>query len=252
MTGAHPSTQTAVVLVAHGDRGAAQSNDALLTHREALAATGHFACVEAGVLKGEPTLERALDRAAASGALQLVVYPFFMADGFFVRVRLADRLQAAHLAIPHAVLPPLGVDPELPTLLLQHALSAASAARLLPASTDLLIVGHGSQLGPASADATRSAAHAVANLSVFRTVATAFLEEPPSVEDALRAASEPVLVSGFFSGDGLHAGEDVPAAIARSCKHAVYAGSIGSDPAVTNLILARLLSHTGTSPCVAT
>lgn len=230
----------AVVLAAHGDRGGGLTNAALLSHREALERAACFRLVTAGVLKGEPGLEGALAATQASAAARIAIYPFFMADGFFVRTRLADRVSAAGLTARWEIFPPLGVDPELPSLILDHAEAAAASAGFAPATSTLLIVGHGSKLGPASADATRHAASVVADARVFAAVATAFLEESPSVEDALRAAQAPVVVSGFFSGDGMHAADDVPHAIAKSKVQAIYAGSIGGDASVSGLILKRL------------
>ncbi len=232
---------TAVVLAAHGDRGGGFSNAALLAHREALMRADCFAAVTAGVLKGDPTLELALAAANSFSASRIVIYPFFMADGFFVRTRLKDRVVAAEVAKPWESFPPLGIDPGLPEIVLQHAERAAKAADFAPAATTLLLVGHGSKFGPASADATRAAAAAVKDASVFADVATAFLEEAPSVEDALHRIGSPVVVSGFFSGDGMHAGDDVPDAIARSGRAAIYAGPIGNESAVSALILRRLI-----------
>jgi sirohydrochlorin ferrochelatase len=224
--------RTAVVLAAHGDRGAGHTNAALLRHRAALQASGRFALVAAGVLKGDPSLELALAEAAASGASRVVVYPFFMADGYFVKTRLAERVAAAPPGLPWEIFPPLGLDPDLPGIVLRCAERAAGAAGFAPAATTLLLVGHGSKLGPASADATRSVAAALSRTGVFSSIATAFLEEPPSVEEALRSQRGPVVVSGFFSGDGMHAGDDVPAAMAKCAVHATYTGPIGNDSAI--------------------
>jgi len=231
---------TAVVLAAHGDRGGGFTNAALFAHRHALDASARFLSVSAGVLKGDPALENALADAQASGAGRIAVYPFFMADGFFVRTRLAERVSAANLKVRWEILPPLGIDPGLPSIILDRALAVAACAGFAPAATTLIIAGHGSKLGPASADATRAAAEAIADAAVFAAVTTAFLEEPPSIEEALRAARSPVVVSGFFSGEGMHAADDVPNALANSKVRAIYAGPIGPDPAVSALILRRL------------
>lgn len=234
------SREMAVVLAAHGDRGAGFSNAALLSHRQALDDANCFACVTAGVLKGDPSLEDALAAAEASAASRIAVYPFFMADGFFVRTRLAERLATANLTKRWEIFPPLGVDPGLPALMLDHAEAAARRAGFAPAASVLLVAGHGSKLGPASADATRAAAAVIKDANVFADVATAFLEEPPSIEVALRTAPAPVVVSGFFSGEGMHAGDDVPDAIAKSGISAIYAGPIGRETSVSELILRRL------------
>jgi sirohydrochlorin ferrochelatase len=110
----------------------------------------------------------------------------------------------------------------------------------------LLIVGHGSKIGPASAEATRVVANAIEQTGGFGRVETAFLEEPEFLEDALRRDSaSPTIVSGFFSGDGLHAAEDVPEAIAETGAVAIYAGSIGKSAQVTGMIrtaISRALS----------
>jgi sirohydrochlorin ferrochelatase len=60
-------------------------------------------------------------------------------------------------------------------------------------------------------------------------------------------------VSGFFSGDGLHAAEDVPEAIAEAGANAadgagaeaVYAGSIGTSPALVDLIRSSIAAELG-------
>jgi sirohydrochlorin ferrochelatase len=243
--------RVAVVLAAHGDRGDAiargEANATLLAHRAALAAAGRFRSVSAGVLKGAPSLEAALEEARATGGDRVAVYPLFMADGYFVRQVLPARVAAVDLDCECRILPPLGVEVALPALLRAEALAAAKAAGFDAAAARLLIVGHGSELGPASAEATRRAAAAVAGLGGFGSVATAFLEEPPFLDAALAGAHPPTVIAGFFSGDGLHAGEDLPAAIRDSGARAVYAGPIGGSPAIPGLIAQSLvLSLAGT------
>lgn len=233
----------AVILVGHGDRGAGLTNRNLLAHAEALRRSGRLKFVAAGVLKGEPILEQAIESAGISGATQIGVYPFFMADGYFAGKILPERIAAAEPKLPWTILPPLGLDPRLPKLILDQSLNAAERARLTPGETRLLLVGHGSKLGPASANATRKAADAIRKIGGFNTVETAFLEEPPFLAGALAAgAQQPTVVSGFFSGDGMHAGEDVPRAIADANANAVYAGPIGALPGIADLILDAVIS----------
>lgn len=231
----------AVIIAGHGDRGSADRNRALLGHAGALLRSGAFRHVGAGVLKGEPSLESALQDAHRSDAGAIVVYPFFMADGYFVRNVLADRIAAAESAARCRCTAPLGLDPDLPGVMLAEASSRAAASGFEAAACRLLVVGHGSRLGPASADATRRAAQRIATMRPgFATVETAFLEEAPFLDEALAATATPTVVSGFFSGDGLHAGEDVPEAIRQSGARAVYSGAVGSSAGVTRLILAAV------------
>ncbi len=226
----------AVVLAAHGDRGGPSPNSTLMAHRDALSKLGLFRTVTAGVLKGEIEFETALDEAGKSGAPSIAVYPMFMADGYFTNKVLPERIANTNYGRQCRVLPPLGLDARLPGLMLCEALSAAARAKIDGWDARLLVVGHGSQLGPASANATRAAAAQMAARGLFADVTSAFLEEATFLEDALRADTRPTIVSGFFSGDGLHAAEDVPEAIRSTGANAHYAGPIGRSPELPRLI----------------
>ncbi len=235
----------AAVLVAHGDRGGASPNAALEAQAAAVRKlTGLH--VGTGVLKGEPSLEEAVKAAAQSGAARIAVYPLFMADGYFVQ-KVRERVNAVGIVPEPVLLAPLGLDPGLPDILVQESLAAAAAHAIDPASARLLVVGHGSKLGPASATATRKAAARAALARRFASVTTAFLEEEPFLDDALRVSTAPTIVAGFFFGDGMHAGEDVPEAIAETEANAIYTGAIGNAPAVAPLIAAALMLHLHTN-----
>jgi sirohydrochlorin ferrochelatase len=78
-----------------------------------------------------------------------VIYPFFMAEGYFTRIALPKRLKALgrnhafqHKAFGHA--------PELPSLMVKTALRAAETAGYAPKDTQLLLAAHGSQVTRAS------------------------------------------------------------------------------------------------------
>ena len=228
----------AVVLASHGDRGGSESNAALRSQADAVRALTGLR-VWTGVLKGEPALEDALAEAAASGAPRIAVYPLFMADGYFVQ-KVRDRIAAAGFADRAQLLTPLGLDPGLPDLIVASATETAERGGFAPETSRLLIVGHGSKLGPASASATRKVAARAALARRFASVATAFLEEEPFVDDALCASNAPTVVAGFFFGDGMHGGDDVPDAIAETGARALYTGAIGNSPAVAHLIAAAL------------
>lgn len=226
----------AVVIAAHGDRAGKAPNRTVLAHSSALAASGAFRHAGAGVLNGEPALETALALAAASGAAGIAVFPFFMSGGYFTGTVLPARIASAGMTAKCRLLAPLGLDPRLPGLMSDRALEAARSAGFRPGDTALLVAGHGSKLGPASARATLRIAEAVRQRATFARVSIALLEEPPFLGGALAAAIGPLVVTGFFSGDGLHAGEDVPEAIRASGRDAVYAGPVGGLPGVAGLI----------------
>jgi sirohydrochlorin ferrochelatase len=230
----------AAVLVSHGDRGGVDPNATLKAQAEAVHALTGLGSVTIGVLKGTPSLEEALEVADASGAAEILLCPLFMAEGYFAGRVLPHRLSEANVDTPIRTLPPIGLDAAMPDLVLADAIAAAEGAGLTPTLSNLLIVGHGSKFGSASADATRKVADEVAAARRFASVATAFLEEAPLVEEALTGISTPTVVAGFFFGDGMHAAEDVPEAIARTGAPAVYSGAVGSSPHVPGLIAAAI------------
>jgi sirohydrochlorin ferrochelatase len=232
--------EIAAVLASHGDRAGSDPNRILLFHADAVRNLTGLSIVAAGVLKGEPALEEALEFARRSGANEIVVYPLFMAGGYFTGKVLPERIRVAGLEPQCRILQPLGLDPGLADVLRHDALEAARLAGFEPEASRLLIVGHGSKYGPASAEATRDVAGKLAAAGGFRVVETAFLEEAPLLSDALRSDRSPAVVSGFFFGDGMHAGEDVPAAIRETNANAVYAGPLGRSVGVSRLIAAAL------------
>jgi sirohydrochlorin ferrochelatase len=236
-------------LAAHGDRGGERPNETLLSHSRALAASGHYRHVAAGTLRSqELSLEDALLAADASGAARIAIYPMFMADGYFTGKVLPERIAAAGLSGRCRLLAPLGLDPQLPGLMMTHAVMTASAAGLSPPQTRLLIVGHGSKLGRASLRSTERVACKLRQMQQFAWVEAAYLEETPFLDTQLTSSILTTLVLGFFSGDGMHAAEDVPGAIVGTGADAHYAGSVGRQPEISQIIHAAVRCAMGASP----
>lgn len=229
---------TALVLAAHGERQVPDPNRALADHAAALATRDDFHFVGYGVLNGEPPFEAALEEAVKSGATNLFVYPFFMSDGYFVSTVLPEFIAAAETGIAPTILTPLGLDDDLVQIITGNALLAAKDAGFAPDKTRLLVAGHGSKTEQASAEATYRVADALAATDQFMGVSCAFIEEPPFIGDQLAREKSPVIVSGFFAGNGMHSSYDVPAAIEASGAMAVYAGPIGAEPVIQDLIIA--------------
>lgn len=199
--------------------------------------------VRCGVLDGEPAIEAALREVAASGARELLVYPFFMSDGYFVSKVLSARIAGLGGKVPPCLLTPLGLDPGLPAVMMKRALACARGAGFAPAETRLLVVGQGSRSDRASAQATIRMAEELEGMGAFLRASSAFLEEPPFIVSRLASEKTPVVVSGFFAGNGTHSACDVPAAIEESGVRAVYAGPVGTHPDVRDLVVAACERH---------
>jgi sirohydrochlorin cobaltochelatase len=231
---------TAIVIAAHGDRGSAERNAVLRCHAEALRLGGRFAYAGHGVLNGEPQIESVLKEAESAGAQRVLIYPFFMSGGYFAGKVLPQRILKASLAVPVTLLEPLGLNPALPPLLLRRSLDRAREAALAPENTRLIVAAHGSKFGRASAEAAEQVAEVVRRESPFYETVTAFIEEPPFIADALRSATQPVVVAGLFSGEGLHGHDDLDAAIQRAGAPCVYTRPIGGDPSIPGIIEAAI------------
>ena len=231
----------AIVLASHGDRGGDFRNRGLAAHVKALSEGGQFRLVTGGVLNGEPSLEQAFSQAEQSGAEWILVYPMFMSAGYFAAEELPRRVKAANLSVLTSILQPFGVDHRTPLLLLEGALRAAKASNVNPSEARLLVVGHGSKHGPANADATRAAAKAIEERSPFARIDTAFIEEEPFVTDTLSQFEGSTVVAGFFSGDGMHSGKDIPDAIRESGVAATYTGPVGLHPRVPELVVSSAM-----------
>ncbi|WP_112875333.1 CbiX/SirB N-terminal domain-containing protein [Paracoccus endophyticus] len=166
------------------------------------------------------------------------IYPLFMADGWFVRSEMPRRLSAAGVE-GYAVLPPLGLDPDLPALGLTLALDTAAAAGIAPAHATLVVVGHGSQRARASAASTRAFADVLAAADRFAAVTTAFIEEPPFLSELRPPA--PALCLPFFATEAGHTTEDIPAGWREAGAPGPLTAPLGRVPAVAALVARAIL-----------
>lgn len=176
---------------------------------------------------------------ALAGALQgltaPLVYPFFMAEGWFTRTALPRAL--ASEGVTARQLAPFGLDADLPDLVRDAAIQAALFARIDPRSATLLLAAHGSKVSPASRLGADAMARQLA--PVFAQVRLGLIEEPPFLADAARITG-PALCLPLFALRAGHVETDIPEALAR----AVFSGPvllpIGEHPRVAQLIAAAL------------
>lgn len=217
---------TGLLLVGHGSARHADAGAVARAHADAL--REHFDQVVVGLLNGRPGIAEALDTLRPG---RVDVVPFFMEDGYFTRVAVPKALeQAPRRGLDLISHPPLGVHPGF----------AEVIRRRIPADLPVLLVGHGSSRSPGRRLAAHDHAEALRGTGRFPLVATAFLEEPPFVAEALAAIGDrPVVVLGLFAQFGTHARDDLPALInTQGRRHKpISLGIIGDDPGLRPLIL---------------
>ena len=232
----------ALVLCAHGIRGGVGG---AAEHAARIAERRLFAEVRACALKGQPGLREVV---AAVRAPEIVFAPLLMAEGYTLQAMLRKLEGATGPLTGLTVCRPIGVHPRLADMIASKARALCATRGWHPVDTALLIVGHGTERHPDSGATARRHAAQIAARGIFAEVANGFLDERPHVPEALRAIRAPQCVAvGLFVDAGEHGDEDIPALLAPAGDRAAYAGPIGPDPLVTQLILDQAYAALGAS-----
>ena len=226
---------TALLIAAHGERRPGASNESVMRIARALRARKIVSEVAVGFINGVPTIGDALGRLTAR---KVIVYPLFASNGYFTRDRLVQLIDEASGATREIeMLPPLGLDSGLPELVIDHIDRAALESGLVTKSLTAVLLAHGSRRDPASREATQGIANEIARCEVCRDVAVAFLEERPSLEEAVQLIEGPAIVVGMFSGDGVHGARDAPQLVTKLERgDVIYSGVIGNAPGIEDVV----------------
>lgn len=216
---------TEAILVAHGSPADPVPQEAALMAlavRVAMWLPGWR--VRGATLAMPGALETAVSRMSAP-----LIYPFFMAEGWFTKTNLPRRLAAAgagHLR----QLPPFGCDPQLPDLM-------ADAARR-GGKGGLLIAAHGSKVSKTSSDTTYQMVRALETRG-FAPVRAGFVEEAPFLADVARDMDSGTCLP-FFALRAGHVEQDVPQALQETGFKGPLLPPIGEDAGVARLIAQAL------------
>ncbi|WP_127114345.1 sirohydrochlorin chelatase [Shimia sediminis] len=170
-----------------------------------------------------------------------LVYPLFMANGWFVRTELRRRIDN----FPCRVLAPLGMDPDLPALAIDMIDGALAAQGLAQEETAILLAAHGSAHGQAAADSARAFANRLRDIRPTLQVSPGFVEQAPFLPDMVSEIAAPCLCLPFFAMDGDHMKQDVR----QDLVHAGFSGGIlpalGQAKGIPKLIATALIKkHT--------
>jgi sirohydrochlorin cobaltochelatase len=234
----------AVMLVGHGSlRSGAGAAMIRLAERAQTARVAPI--VSAGFLNySRPTFDETLARCIESGASEVIIQPYFLVPGKFVREDLARLAEAGRLAHPELsiqVAQPFGDHPALARLLLKRALEADYLAanphiiHHLPRPledragwrplhqlqrTGLLIMAHGSPHAASNAP-IYGIAKRVRATGRYAAVTVCFMElNQPSIPDAIddmagRSIGH-IIATPYFLQLGNHVEDDLPAIIAAA------------------------------------
>jgi len=213
-----------VLIVAHGQPGNPGPQQQAV---EALAAEVALHLPEARVHGATLAMPGALDRAAGAR----LVYPMFMAEGWFTRSELPRRLKLAG-AEATTILPPFGSDPGLPELC-SLLLSRAAEAQGWPLDeTHVLLAAHGSGRSRAPSEAARKMARDLHPL----TATCGFVEEAPFLADAARDLPLRSICLPLFATRAEHVTDDLPRALSRAGFRGILLPPVGLAAEVPTMI----------------
>ncbi|MFD1510797.1 sirohydrochlorin chelatase [Lacimonas salitolerans] len=222
--------QPSAVIVAHGfpsDPGPQE------TVMQALAArVGDH--LPGWVLRGATLAAPGALDAALEGLDQPLVYPFFMAEGWFTGTELPRRLDGRGRAVA-----PFGVEPDLPYLCARIVADILAQRGWQAGDTALLLAAHGSQRSRTSADSAFAMAQQLRTRLGLRQITCGFVEEAPYLADAAKGLGQAICLP-FFALRAGHVIEDIPQAL----QEAQFAGALlpplGEDAGVPELIARSL------------
>lgn len=191
------------VIVAHGQPSAPQPAEAALANLAArINRLTDRVTVGSATLAAPNALESMLD-GLPSGS---VIYPLFMAKGWFVTTALPKRIGTRTVR----QMDPLGTDPHLPALVAEALRPQIAHLGWQPESTDLLIAAHGSGRSRNPSQTTTSFARQLGDLLPLQSIRCGFVEEPPSISDAALETGTRSICLPFFACRGGHVLDDLP------------------------------------------
>lgn len=166
--------------------------------------------VGSATLAAPGSLEAALD-----GLANPLIFPFFIAYGWFTRVELPRRLTLAHKPDLHR-LPAFGTLPEARDLALAQVRTALAERGLAPAETSLLIAAHGSGRSPHPAAVALEYRKLIEESLPLKAVRVGFIEQHPEIDLVAEDMPAQSLCLPLFVAHWGHVESDVPAALERA------------------------------------
>lgn len=176
---------------------------------------------------------------AESGAVEAVaatgpglVFPLFMAGGWFTRVQIPSRLAQTGVR-GWQVLEPFGCDPTV------HQLARTLAHEA--GGSDVIVAAHGSFKSPVPAAIARTVAGLIAQDRPDHRVETGFIDQAPQLSGITGMGPDAICLP-FFAMAGGHVTDDIPAALAGAGFRGRILPPVGVDHRVPGLIAAAVLA----------
>ena len=216
-------TDRFALIVAHGQpsdpRPAGAALEALAERVQALLPGWS---VRAATLAEDGAMARAV-----AGLPGGVVFPMFMAGGWFTKVQIPKRLAEAG-AEGWTVLEPFGCDPSVHDLCVTLVREAGA--------TQVTLAAHGSFKSSVPSDIARHVAGRIA-VETGAEVAAGFIDQEPQLSSLTGRAG---VCLPFFAAEGGHVSDDIPAALAEAGFAGRILPPVGLDARVPGIIAAAI------------
>ncbi|SMO50132.1 CbiX/SirB N-terminal domain-containing protein [Ruegeria faecimaris] len=200
---------THALIVTHGQPSDPEPAEAVLA---AYAADVNALCAGVSVHSATLAAPGALDSALDKIPGDAVIYPLFMAKGWFVTDVLPKRIGDRR----NPILDPLGADPKLPQLVAQTLEGTLQDKDWRSQETDLVIAAHGSGRSRNPSAVATAFGDALLQLIPLGSLRLGFVEEAPSISVAAAGTGAQTLCLPFFACTGGHVLEDVPQELSKA------------------------------------
>jgi sirohydrochlorin ferrochelatase len=156
-----------------------------------------------------------------------LVFPMFMAGGWFTRVQIPAKLAEAG-AQGWTVLEPFGCDPAVHDLCVDIVREVAE--------TEVILAAHGSFKSSVPSDIARHVAGRI-EVETGALVKAGFIDQEPQLSSLTRFGG---ICLPFFAAEGGHVSDDIPAALAEAGFRGRILPPVGLDARVPGIIAAAL------------
>ena len=264
-------SDAALVVLGHGSTKSNDSAESVYQHAAELRRRGLFARVHEAFWKQEPQVKSVL---AGLSAPRVFIAPLFISEGYFggevIPRELGfapgnSKLKTRNSEVLYTR--PVGTHDRMTDVLLARARDVVAQFPFprapAEADTTLFIAGHGTARNGNSRKAIDRQVHRIRALNQYAAVHGVFLEEPPRIDACPQLApTKYIVLVPFFTSDGMHTREDIPALLGepkrtiqerlakgqaawhnpteRNGKLIWCASAVGTDPRVAEIILERV------------
>ncbi|MDQ3247801.1 MAG: sirohydrochlorin chelatase [Chloroflexota bacterium] len=238
---------TAVILIGHGSLRSA-SGSAMIRIATRLREQGLAPLVEAAFLNyNRPTLAEAVAKCQTQGATKIIIQPYFLIEGVYVRNDLPALVRTVAVDYPtlrFEVAEAFGDHPALAKL----ALKRAGAVDSDPAvAAGLLFVAHGTPLEGANAPINRVLRRAQ-TAAGYGQAAVGYLDcnqpdIPTAIANLATSGVERIVAVPYFLQLGRHVRDDLPTLFAQAQQHHPHTEIRPTEPLGYDLLLAEVAAE---------